>query len=378
MISIIIITSLVILLYFLYPFWLTLIASDISPDEIEVEEINSVSVILLSYNGKQYLNEKINFLINELSSYKFYELIIIDDHSTDGSRELLTTFKFNEHINILLNTKHQGIPFSMNLGVTKTKYEYVIFCDQRQILSKGIVKMIVEPLKYRSVGAVSGCISVQDKSHKYSFIRMHENYNKIKENKTGSLIGVYGPFYAIKKCCYTSIPENIILDDLYLSLKILKSKKIILMEDCQITDDCISELYDYNRTKRYFKGLLQILIDRPLINDLNYKHLCMLICHKYLRLLIPFFIFTCYITIGFKIFQRIEYEILFIFLSAIGLLAMLPSRYGFHLNIRNIIRLNLFYFIAIVEVIISTLLFQNKASKKNKIAIPELGNIKTK
>jgi poly-beta-1,6-N-acetyl-D-glucosamine synthase len=378
MITLIIITSVIILLYLLYPFWLTLIALKEPKNELETEEINGISVVLLSYNGKPYLNDKINFLIRELTFFELYELIIIDDNSSDGSGELLANFRNHENVRVLYNEKHLGIPFSMNLGIATAKYESVIFCDQRQVLSECIVKKIVEPLKYKNVGAVSGYISDQDKSQNCSFIRRHENYLKIRENKLGSLIGVYGPFYAIKKNCYTQIPDNIILDDLFLSLKIVRSKKIVILEDCQITDDCFSFLYDYKRTRRYFTGLLQILFDRSVINELHLKHLVMLIWHKYLRLLIPFFIFICYITSGFKAMQSIEYLVLFSTLTAIGLLALLPIKFIFLLKLRNLIRLTFFYFIALIDFIFKDMLFQRKATANKNILFPDLGNVKTK
>jgi len=378
MITIIVITTVIILLYLLYPFWLTMRASDKPYGEIDIEEINGVSVILLSYNGKQYLNEKINFLIRELSTFGLNELIIIDDFSTDGSGELLASFRNIENLRVLINNKHRGIPFSMNLGIAIAKYESVIFCDQRQVLSECIVKKIVEPLKNKNIGAVSGCISDMDKENHCSIFRSHENLLKQKESKTGSLIGVYGPFYAIKKQYYSSIPENIILDDLYLSLKILKSKKVVLRDDCLISDDCFSDLYDYKRTKRYLAGLLQILNDKSIIKELNLKHLTMLIWHKYLRLLIPISLFLSYLTLGLNAIREIEYQILFSFFTVAIILSILPFKFFTLVKLRNIIRLNVFYFIALIDLVITSFFFQNKEPKSNEIMLPDLGNIKTK
>ncbi len=358
MITIFSITTFIILLYLFYPFWLMFIASGKPLNEKETEEINCVSVILLSFNGKQYLNEKIAFLIRELSWFKCYELIIIDDNSKDGSVELLENLSNTDHIKILYNSKQEGIPFSMNLGVANAKYEYVIFCDQRQELSTDILKKIVDPLKYKNVGAVSGCISYLDKTKKSSFLRKHENFLKLKESNAGSLIGVYGPFYAIKKHCYSLIPEYIILDDLYLSLRILKSKQIEIREDCQITDDNFSLLYDYKRTRRYLYGLLQILKERSIINDLNYKQRTMLIWHKYLRLIIPSLLFLCYFSLGIAVTSGIEFVIAFSAGTTITLLSILPARFMFQFRLKNLIRMNILYFMAFLDILINDLLLQ--------------------
>jgi len=344
-------TTIIILLYMAYPLWLTFAGPEKSRGEKEMEEITGVSVILLSCNGKNYLNEKINFLLRELSCFESHELIIIDDNSRDGSVDLLRTFVQVDHIKVIYNAKQEGIPFSMNLGIVNAKYEYVIFCDQRQKLSDNILKRIVEPLKYHNVGAVSGCISHLDLEQKCSFIRSHENFLKMKESKTGNLIGVYGPFYAIKKQYYFPIPDHIILDDLYLSLKILTSKQIELRKDCQIIDDDFSMLYDYKRIKRYLTGFIQILKDEKIISGLSNNQKIMLIWHKYLRLLIPLLIFLCYLVTGIMAINRIEYLIIFCIFSSIGLLSVLTIRIRCWITPLHLLRMNILYFFGLIDLL---------------------------
>lgn len=365
MITLFIITSSAILLYLIYPLWLTVIVTGKSTNEKASDEINCVSVILLSFNGKQYLDQKIDFLVNELSCFDAYELIIIDDNSKDGSVELLKNLMNRDHLKILFNSKQEGIPFSMNLGVTVSKYDYLIFCDQRQELSCNILKKIVEPLRYPGIGAVSGCISYINREKKSSFLRKHENFLKSKESKAGSLIGVYGPFYAIKKQCYSIIPENIILDDLYLSLRILKSKQIELRKDCQIIDDNFSLLYDYHRTRRYLYGLLQILKDGSIINDLKFKQKVMLMWHKYFRLFIPSLIFLCYISLGISVSQGIEFSIAFGLGTVIIIFSILPFKTMLKFKLINLIRMNILYLIAFLDILINNVLLNHSVNIRN-------------
>lgn len=370
------ITTFIILLYLLYPLWLTTIASDKPLNEKETQEINCVSVILLSYNGKKYLIEKINFLLRELSCFECYELIIIDDDSKDGSVELLKNLGNTDHIQVLYNNKQEGIPYSMNLGIANAKYEYVIFCDQRQELSDSILKRIVGPLKYKNVGAVSGCISYVDMGGKCSYIRRYENFLKSKESNTGNLMGVYGPFYAIKKQCYSPIPEYIILDDLYLSMRILKSKQILLREDCQIIDDDFSILYDYKRIKRYLIGFLQILKEKQIINELSNRQKIMLIWHKYLRLLIPIFTFLCYIALGIKALHGIIYLIIFCIITTVGLLSILTVKVNYWISPTNLVRMNILYLIGLIDVFIDKALLHKKDITENSYKLFGSGSLK--
>jgi glycosyltransferase involved in cell wall biosynthesis len=355
-----------IMVYLFYPLWLMIFVSKKTVGEKQPESPRSVSVILLSHNGKQHLNEKVNFLVRESSGFDQYELIIIDDNSTDGSIELLTAFGMKEHVRVIRNSKQEGIPYSMNLGVANARYDWMIFCDQRQELSGRILEKIVEPLKYPHVGAVSGCISSLDKGKDCSMLRKHENYLKTRESKAGNLMGVYGPLYAIKKQCYVTIPENIILDDLYLSLKILKSKQIELLEDCRITDDNFCVLYDYERTRRYLSGLLQLLGEKSLILDLNFAQITMLVWHKYLRLIIPLLMALFYITLGLAVTSGTEFIIAFCAGTTVAVLSVVPPGYGINFRFKNLIRMNIFYFVAFIEIMMGGLLRMIKNNLHDK------------
>lgn len=366
MIIIYCITIFIISIYILYPFWLSFFSLKQHDFEKETEEISSVSVIMLTCNGGIYLHDKIKFLINDLSDFEQYELIVIDDNSNDGSKEILESFRSNKNVKIILKDKQKGIPDSMNIGIKNAHYEYIIFCDQRQSLSPNILKRIVEPLKYKNVGAVSGCIYHIDKKNKH-IIRNHENFIKILESKSGSLIGVYGPLYSIKKSCYIEIPQNIILDDLYLSLHILKTKQILIREDCHIIDDDFAILYDYNRTKRYLNGFIQILKDKSILNQLKIKHKVMLIWHKYIRLFIPFFLNLSYISSAFMIFNGVEYIITFCFLTTFGIITIIPINFKYKYRLQNILRMNNLYFFGLIDIFLRSFILYKK--KENNISI---------
>jgi biofilm PGA synthesis N-glycosyltransferase PgaC len=358
MILIFSITAFIVLLYVLYPLWLMSVPPRKPMDETGAEEITGVSVILLSCNGKEYLDEKINFLNRELSGFENHELIIVDDNSNDGSAEVLGAFSSMPHVRILQNCRHEGIPFSMNLGVANAKYEYLIFCDQRQKLSDNILQRIVGPLKNKNVGAVSACISPVDNENRHSLIRRHENFLKSLEGRTGSLMGVYGPLYALKKQSYTNIPGYVILDDLWLSLRILKTQQIVFQEDCQIIDESISALYDYRRARKYLTGFLQILGEKQILCDLNAKQKIMLIWHKYLRLLIPVFLFLSYTCVGYMAFQDNRFLILFCLISAGGLISFLPFRLNSRFRPKNLVRLNIYYFFSMADVFINKVIMR--------------------
>lgn len=349
-------TVFIIVLYHLYPVWLMMSSPQNVKDELETETIDSVSVILLSYNGKKFIERKIDILLRELAAFRFSELIVIDDNSTDGSKELLAGLKHPENVRIIVKDKQQGIPHTMNTGIALAKYDFVIFCDQRQNLCCDILQKIVEPLRYKHIGAVSACISHFDKGNCNSLIRRFENFIKTRESKLGSLIGVYGPFYAIKKAYYPGIPENIILDDLYLSLKIMQSSQVRILEDCRIFDDNLSVTHGFERSKRYLKGFLQILNQKSLISNLSARQKVMLIWHKYLRLLIPVFLFISYAGLGFMGLQNYNYLLIFGVLTLLGLVAVFQNFFRVNFMLKNFLRINIMYILAMGDILIREIL----------------------
>ncbi len=345
-------TAFVIMIYFMYPLWLKLISAKSKTGTSDGKIIEEVTLVLLSYNGKQYLEKKIRRLKQELEIFPQHEMIIIDDKSDDGSQDLLKDYLDIPGIKIILKEERKGIPHSMNLAVSLAAYENIIFCDQRQVTSRNSLVSLVEPLGQENIGAVSACISHIDKAGCTSWIRRYENFLKENESRAGSLMGVYGPLYAIKKNSYAPIPEHIILDDLYLSLNVLSNRKIYITRECIIYDEHLCTLHDYRRIRRYLRGFQQILADRTLLRHLPLQPLTMLIWHKYIRLLIPVLLCLCYFTTGILSFYNPLYLLPFAFLTIIGIASLTPFFFQKKNILIHFVRINMLYVIAMMQLVL--------------------------
>ena len=348
MIVIFAIPLLVAAIYLAYPVWLRCAARQSFGNEPEKVRINEITAILLCRNGKPYIEDKIWFLLNELKAFENNELIIIDDGSTDGSASVIEGFRDRPNVRIYINATCRGIPYGMNLGVEKARYGYIIFSDQRQRLSQDIVRKISEPLRHSAVGAASACISCCDRKKRTSLMRKYENVIKLNESRTGDLMGVYGPFYAVKKEAFFRLPENIVLDDLYLSLRILSNKKVVLLKDCEIVDDDLNSLYDYRRARRYLTGFLQIITDKDLIRALSPRQRIMLLWHKYLRLIIPPYLLALYLYSGIRLSADPFAGALFLLMTVAGILSFTKGRARVRSGLLTAFRINILYLAAMV------------------------------
>ena len=88
-----------------------------------------VSVIMPVYNGEKYLNEAIDSILQQF--FIDFEFIIINDGSTDRSREIIESYK-DDRI-ILINQKKQGVAKSINYGIKRANGKYIARMDADDI-----------------------------------------------------------------------------------------------------------------------------------------------------------------------------------------------------------------------------------------------------
>lgn len=90
---------------------------------------NKFSIIIPLYNKEKFIKTTINSVLSQ--SYDNYEIIIVDDCSTDNSYEIVEELKLMKGIKISLykNKKNAGVSFSRNHGIKYASGDYIIFLD---------------------------------------------------------------------------------------------------------------------------------------------------------------------------------------------------------------------------------------------------------
>jgi len=87
-----------------------------------------VSVIIPCYNGEKFIGEAIESVLNQ--TYQNFEIIIVDDGSTDGSRSVIKPFLNDPRIKLVEHGQNRGIPAARNTGIKMSKGEFIAFLDQ--------------------------------------------------------------------------------------------------------------------------------------------------------------------------------------------------------------------------------------------------------
>jgi len=90
-----------------------------------------ISVILPVYNGEKYLFHSIDSILNQ--SYKNFELIIVNDGSTDGSRNIIENYSSQDDRIKALHRDNKGLVYSLNEAIDIAKGDWIARMDQDDI-----------------------------------------------------------------------------------------------------------------------------------------------------------------------------------------------------------------------------------------------------
>ena len=86
-----------------------------------------VSVIIPVYNQEKYVGRCIRSLLKQTLASKDYELIVINDGSTDNTKKALIPFM--EEIKYMENERQLGLPRSLNLGIENARGQFIVRVD---------------------------------------------------------------------------------------------------------------------------------------------------------------------------------------------------------------------------------------------------------
>ncbi len=87
----------------------------------------TIDIIIPNYNKGEYLEECLNSVIYQ--TYKKWKIYLIDDNSTDNSKQILKKYQNNEKINVFFLKENKGPSYCRNYGIKNINSEYVAFLD---------------------------------------------------------------------------------------------------------------------------------------------------------------------------------------------------------------------------------------------------------
>lgn len=89
-----------------------------------------VSVLMPVYNAERYVKEAINSILNQ--TFKDFELVVLNDASSDSSKEIILSFQ-DARIRYIENEQNRGLSFSRNRLLSEVRGEYIAWLDADDI-----------------------------------------------------------------------------------------------------------------------------------------------------------------------------------------------------------------------------------------------------
>ena len=144
--------------------------------KIEIDVLVSVGIPF--YNAEKYLNFAILSVLAQ--TYKNWELILIDDGSTDNSLEIAKKYSaIDSRIRVISDGKNKKLPYRLNQLIDESKYEYVARMDADDVMHperlKRQLNFLEENQAYDLVS--TGLVSIDNNNQVKGFRSVSQLYN---------------------------------------------------------------------------------------------------------------------------------------------------------------------------------------------------------
>lgn len=126
---------------------------------IDMEIKPLVSIVLPTYNGKKYIRESIDSILEQ--TFHDWELIIVEDCSKDKTPQIVDEYAMmDSRINVIHNTSNQKLPESLNIGFRKAKGKYLTWTSDDNIFLPEALEVMVEALE-QAIDSPMVCADMQ-------------------------------------------------------------------------------------------------------------------------------------------------------------------------------------------------------------------------
>ncbi len=316
--------AIIVYTYVGYPMLLVFLSFIISKPVYKSQLYPVVSVIISAFNEEKNIEAKISNLLGLDYPREKLEIIIGSDGSSDQTYNIIKKLAEEHGIRYTVSFNRIGKPAMINKMAKDARGEIFIFADARQRFERDAIKKLVANFAEESVGAVSGELIIEDNvsgtGKGMGFYWEYEKFLRKAESGLGSMTGATGAIYAIRKSLFHYLPENVVLDDVYVPMNALMMNKRVVFEPEAKAYDTMTETTEkeFVRKVRTLAGNFQIFaLFSDALNPFKKGLLAVeLISHKFMRLMVPYFLALAFFSNIFILNKADIFNIIF-FIQAI-------------------------------------------------------------
>jgi Glycosyltransferases, probably involved in cell wall biogenesis len=252
----------------------------------------AVSVVIAVHNEERRIAAKARSLAELDYPRDKLRVLFVSDGSTDGTVEEIV-----RHVGSSVRhyAGRRGKPYALNLAMEAVDTPIVVFTDVRQEIDPLAIRFLVSRLLQPGIGAVSGELVHRDPmTHSAAHVGLYWRYEKWirkSESRLASTVGVTGALYAIRREDWVPLPEDAILDDFEVPMRIVRGGQRVVFESRALAFDELQgdSSGERKRKVRTLTGNFQVFRRMPWLfvpwqNPVWFQFLS----HKVFRLLVPY------------------------------------------------------------------------------------------
>jgi glycosyltransferase involved in cell wall biosynthesis len=111
-------------------------------------KLKKISVIIPVYNQERYIARCLHSILSQTFNEDFFEIIVINDASTDNTSFVLKQYQKN--ITIINNKKNIGLPACLNLGIKNSNSQYIVRLDSDDYVNNKFLEILYMFANYNS------------------------------------------------------------------------------------------------------------------------------------------------------------------------------------------------------------------------------------
>jgi cellulose synthase/poly-beta-1,6-N-acetylglucosamine synthase-like glycosyltransferase len=254
-----------------------------------------VSIVVIAHNEEDRIAARIENLLALDYPARRREIVIASDGSIDDTVMRARGYE-GQGVSVRSFHARRGKSAVLNVVVPGLRGDIVLFADARQQFDRQSLRALVENFADPAVGAASGELVLTTGAgtaaagRGSAFYWRYEKFIRSAEGRADSTVGATGAIYAIRRALFEPIPDDTILDDVLIPLRIVRKGFRVVFEPRARAYDSASPTahHEFVRKARTIAGTFQLFSREWWLFDPRRNRLWLqTMSHKALRLTLP-------------------------------------------------------------------------------------------